>query len=119
MRERRGRANARLVMVALLVAGLGFGACARGPADVSLADLAADQETYDGRVVVTEGTVRHITEGTRPHHVLEDEAQNRVLLVPDDLAARHRGERIEVRGQFRFDPERGRTLQVEELEVLP
>lgn len=50
--------------------------------------------------------------------VLEDEHQNRVLLLPAEQVQDHTGAEMVVTGEFDFDPEVGRVLRVEELRPL-
>lgn len=86
-----------------------------GPVDVPLATLAAEQEAYDGRTVVTEGVVVEVqdTMEAEPYYVLQDESDNRVRLLPTADARPHENQRVTVTGDFRFVPERGRELHVE------
>ncbi len=118
MRDLTLRSLAALLLTALLVAAPG---CASGPVEVELSQLAADQEAYDGDTVVTEGTVREIRDhpDAEPYHVLEDAHDNRVRLLPDELAAEYAGRRVQVRGGFEFDPGQGRLLRAEDVTVLP
>lgn len=95
--------------------------CASGPVDVELSRLAAEQEVYDGDTVVAEGNVRAIRDqpDTELYYVLEDADNNRVRLLPQELAAEHEGGRVRVRGVFEFDSGQGRLLQVENVATLP
>lgn len=103
----------------LTVAGLLLIGCARGPEatrPVTLADLVVEQDRYDGQLVETEGTVR--TYDRPRHYWIEDEAVNRVELVPSETAAEHVGARVRVRGRFSFRDDEGRRITVEQLEIL-
>jgi hypothetical protein len=104
--------------VAVLVIVLAT-ACASGPAEpeaVTLADLVAEQDHYDGRVVLTEGTVR--TYDSPRHYWIEDVELHRVELVPDEEVADLVGQDVRVIGRFTFADDRGRVIEVQELEVL-
>jgi hypothetical protein len=104
----------RLLVAALLLTG-----CAGGPdapRPVALADLVVEQDRYDGQLVVTEGTVR--TYDRPRHYWIEDDAVNRVELVPPEAAADHVGARVRVRGSFTFRDDEGRRITVEQLEIL-
>lgn len=105
-----------------LAVALSLAGCSRGgPAEVPLTLLVAEQETYHGRTVRTNGTVAAIRDydAGDPYFVLEDVAQNRVRLVPDETAAAHEGETVAVTGVFRFQPESGRELQVDDITGFP
>ena len=104
----------RLFVAVSLLAG-----CAAGPdapSPVTLADLVVEQDRYDGQMVVTEGTVR--TYDRPRHYWIEDDAVNRVELVPPEAAADHVGARVRVRGPFTFRDDEGRRITVEQLEIL-
>ncbi len=81
---------------------------------VPLERLVNRQDRYTGQVVTTGGTVSSFQEpdGTTSY-ILEDDAQNRVLLLPAETAATHLGQSVEVTGLLDFDPVRGRTLTVQ------
>lgn len=103
----------------LVVAGSLLAGCAGGPdapSPVTLADLVVEQDRYDGQMVVTEGTVR--TYDHPRHYWIEDDAVNRVELVPSEAAADHVGARVRVRGPFTFRDDEGRRITVEQLEIL-
>ena len=115
----------RSTMPALAVAAavaLSLAGCSRGrPADVPLTLLVAEQERNDGRTVRTNGTVTAIRDRDAgdAYFVLEDVAQNRVRLVPDETAAAHEGETVTVTGVFRFQAESGRELRVDDITAFP
>lgn len=113
----------RLVaLVAAVSAAVLFGCGADGPADpgdatpASLAELARDQTGFDGELVVTEGVVR--TYADPPHAWIEDAQQHRVELHPMRLVERHVGDEIRVTGRFTFREGEGRSIEVEQLELL-
>lgn len=104
------RACALLVCLGLLAA------CGpEQPREVSLADLAFAMAEHDGALVETVGVVRAFTEAEddalRDHFVIEDDAQNRVELVPHDAVAGYVGEQVRVVGRFTVDD--GRLLEVD------
>jgi hypothetical protein len=108
------RALATVVTVSLL-------APACGPSQleaVSLARLVADQESYVGRDVRTEGVVRRFTDQSGPYFVLEDAEHNRVELVPAPRVAAYQGRRIDVDGVFGFKPTRGRFIEVGNMSIV-
>ncbi len=81
-----------------------------GVADVTLAQLAAQQEDYAGRHVVTTGTLRSHPDPL--HYWIEDENYHRVEIdYAGDLAGRD-GEQLTVRGVFRYEKDTGRSLKV-------
>ncbi len=95
-------------------------ACASArPADVTLVTLSAEQEAYNGRVVVTEGVVVAVRDAPdeEPYYVLQDDAQNRVLLVPSVWPADHEGEVVSVTGVFQIDPNSGRKLVIRRIDA--
>ncbi|GEM_PF-3314546 len=100
--------------MALAAVGLLVGAC--GASEVTLRRIVANQERMSGRRVVVSGRVVAFEDpdGTMDY-ILEDYQQNRVLLLPDDIAADYVGRQIEVTGLYEFDPGQGRVLWVEEI----
>lgn len=103
-----------LAAVALLVAG-----CTPGDADpqvVSLADLVADHDAYDGTTVIAEGIVQSFDDP--PHSWIEDVEQHRVELFPHEQVEDLVGLRVRVTGEFTFEEDRGRGIDIDELEVL-
>jgi len=90
---------------------------AGGPANVSLAQLAARQESYDGRQVRTQGVVRAFDDRAGRYYVIEDARPNRVELRPADAAARYDGQQIAVTGRFHFSEITGRSIDVERIQV--
>jgi hypothetical protein len=87
------------------------------PAELTLAQLVAQQTTYSGRSVVVAGTLRSHPEPL--HYWIEDDNDNRVELDYADDLAPMLGKRIAVRGRFLYDPESGRSIAVEYLSPSP
>jgi hypothetical protein len=107
-------------VTAAVVAVLAVASCG-GPAQVTLEELAFDTPAHEGNEVVTVGTVVEFTEddgAIERHIVIEDEAHNRVELLPLEEAEPFIGARVEVTGRFEFDPERGRAIEVTEIREL-
>ena len=101
-----------------MAVALVVGACS--PARTTLARLATDQDVMSGRRVVVVGTVVAFDDSDGGVDlILEDAAQNRVLLVPADVAKGFVGSRVEVTGMFEFDAARGRLLWVEAIAPPP
>lgn len=111
---RRWSAGVLLVFVVSFTAACG----GRPPAEVPLARLVAEQETYDGRTVVTEGTVIAVrdAEESQVYFVLQDPADNRVRILPDAAAAPYEDATVTVTGMFEFRDRSGRELTVENIE---
>ncbi|HUH07656.1 MAG TPA: hypothetical protein VML96_07605 [Egibacteraceae bacterium] len=111
-----GAAMRRLAATAILALAVSCAARAATPAP--LARLATEQEAYDGRLVRTEGVVVAIAGTAGQHFVLEDASANRVRLLPDDIAQDHAGQAVTVVGGFRFHPDRGRELTIDDIAPL-
>jgi len=111
------------VLAAAVVAGLlaasGWWLTHRGATSVALAQLAAKQESYNGKQVHTEGVVREFQDpdGSR-YYVIEDSRPNRVELKPASVGAPYVGQQIAVTGQFHWDERRGRSITVEQLQPV-
>lgn len=106
-------------MLLLAVVGAGVVGCTGSPSEprvVTLAELVADQDAYDDSTVIVEGTVR--TYDQPRHFWIEDEDQHRVELFPHELVEDLVGHRLRVTGHFTFVDDRGRGIDVEELDVL-
>lgn len=105
--------------VALLALALALLGCSRDPdsgaaLERSLAQLVAQQAAYDGRLVAARGVLRRY--GSPQHYWLEDRDYNRVAVATTaDLDARV-GQTVRVRGVFRYDPRRGRRIEVQRLD---
>ena len=105
-----------------VVASIVLAACSGGgPVEVPLAQLVAEQEAYDGQTVVTEGTVAAVRDSSAAdaYFVLQDAADNRVRLLPDEAAAPHEGDSVAVTGAFRFREQSGRDLTVDRINAVP
>jgi hypothetical protein len=106
--------------IALLLAALlllsALAACSSEPERLRLADLASFADRYDGSVVVTEGTVRAHDEPA--HSWIEDEALNRVRIVPGSAIEARVGERVRVQGVFRYSAEAGRRIEADQVTVV-
>ena len=105
-----------LVLLALAaVAGCGPGA----PEELTLAELAFTAEDHDGSVVETVGVVREFTveehDALEDHFVIEDDAHNRVELVPHEAVEGFVDEQVRVVGRFTYDETSGRLLEVEDI----
>lgn len=105
MTRRTARVVAVLAVAAPLLAGC-------GPASHTLADLVAHQESYDGKVVSTTGTVRGFHDATGTYYVIEDADADRVLVKPASLFANRVGQAVTVTGRFNVTTTEGRVLTV-------
>lgn len=103
----------------LATVALAVTVAACGSPTVTLERLVVDQDDLAGRRVTVAGRVVPFEEpdGT-VYFVLEDDRQNRVLLLPADRVHDHVGKEVTVSGDFDFDPEIGRVLQIDELRPL-
>jgi hypothetical protein len=113
-----GRLVGRSLMVVAVVGSALFG-CGGGPSQpqvVSLAELVAEQDAHDGSTVIAEGVVQTFDEPR--HYWIEDAEQHRVELFPPELVEDLVGLRIRVTGRFTFQDDRGRGIDVDELEVV-
>lgn len=113
--------TARSLWSPLVVAivGIALLGCAGGPPQpqtVSLAELIAEQDAYDASTVIAEGTVQ--TYDQPRHYWIEDAEQHRVELFPHEVVEDLVGQRIRVTGRFTFRDDRGRGIDVDDLEVL-
>lgn|SRR5487761_1118695 len=98
---------APILVLALLVA-----ACGVPSRPVSLASLAADQASYQGQEVTTQGVVHRFTDPTGPYFLIEDAADNRVEVVPAAEIAKYEGRQVAVTGKFDFVPNTGRVIHI-------
>ena len=104
---------------ALLAALIGLAGCdySDAPQAAPLRMLAEQPADYDGELVTTAGTVRHFQDPL--HYWIEDDGYNRVELAWGDDLAPYLGQRLAVRGLFRYDPTEGRRIDVEYLAPSP
>lgn len=115
----RGRSPAGWVVLVVMVAGLVALGCAGGasePRAVSLAELVREQDAHDGATVIAEGTVQTYDEPR--HYWIEDAEQHRVELFPHELVEDLVGHRVRVTGRFTFVDDRGRGIDIDELDVV-
>lgn len=105
--------------LAVLVPGAACGRGSNAPTAVSLAQLAANEVSYDGRYVQTQGTVRQFRDPDgSAYNVVEDGQANRVELVPASTGSAYVGRQVTVLGTFHFDDQHGRSIAVERLSPL-
>lgn len=109
-RSATGIATMAGVLIAVLLVG-----CAREESVVGLELelLVEQQDTFLGRLVRTSGTVR--MHDSPRHFWLEDDARNRVGLVPAQSVEAWLGEEVEIVGRFGFAADTGRTIQVQQV----
>lgn len=116
---RRARVAGVAWSVLVVVLGVPALGCAGGetePRNVSLAELVAEHEAHDGSLVTVEGTVQ--TYDQPRHYWIEDADQHRVELFPPELVEDRIGHRIRVTGRFTFIDDRGRGIEIDDLDVL-
>lgn len=99
-------------LAGLVVAAIAAG-CGSPARSVSLASLVADQQTYQGQVVTTEGVVQRFGPTTKPYFVIADAADNRVEVTPASSIARYAGRRVRVTGRFDFVAGTGRVIEAQ------
>ncbi len=106
---------AALVAVSLLALA-SCGQAASDPRVVTLAELVTEQDAHDGSMVITEGIVQTFEQ---PRHAwIEDVDQRRVELLPPDPVEDLEGRRVRVTGRFTFVEDRGRGIEIDNIEVL-
>jgi hypothetical protein len=108
-----GRAGALVLAVAIL------GGCGAGGGDAVAVDLGVlvDQAAeFTGRTVRTSGHLRHHPDPA--HDWIENPELQRVGLTGEPVAGVPVGRMVEVTGQFRYAPERGRWLEVTTIRVV-
>lgn len=114
--DRRPLSARCLLPVIMLAVALAVIACGNDTNQVTLAELAQDQERFRGESIATCGLVRNFEERGNSYYVLEDEADNRVGVTPGSEVAAFVGRRLCVIGTFDVEPEFGRVIQVESVE---
>lgn len=87
-----------------------------GIEDVSLAELAASQQQWDGRSVRVRGTVRGFDDPR--HYWLEDALINRVGLLPPEVIAPHLGREVTIVGRYTYARDRGRRITITSIETF-
>ena len=105
-----------VLLLSACLALLGSG-CGRGgdPVEVSLAELAARPQAWDGRTVHTRGTVRGFDDPR--HYWVEDAGLNRVGIVPAERIAPHLGREVAVVGRFTYARDQGRRITLGSIEA--
>ncbi len=101
-----------MVALVLLLAACGGG----GIRDVTLGELVADEGEFSGDQVRLRGTAVRFE--NPEHFVVEDERSNRVQITPLEDIAPFDGMLVEVTGRFTFSEDRGRLLELEEVEAV-
>lgn len=105
----------RLSVFVLTLAMAGCGDANPTATELRLADLVQFQDRYNGDLVTTTGEVQMFAEPE--HYWIEDDALNRIRIVPQDAVSELVGERVRVRGRFEYDSETGRVIDAQAVEV--
>lgn len=107
-----------LVCAFMCVCAMTLAGCAPGDgvADVSLAELAASQQHWDGRDVRVRGVVRGFDDPR--HYWLEDALVNRVGLLPPELIAPHLGREVTIVGRYTYARDRGRRITISRIDAF-
>ena len=84
--------------------------------ELRLADLAQFQDRYDDELVATTGTVNRFAEPE--HYWIEDDAFNRIRVVPQPAVSDLVGKRVRVTGRFEYDSDTGRVIDAQTVEVV-
>ncbi len=108
--------RAGVILAVALMAPLAGCDYSDAPQGAPLRALAAQPERYQESVVATTGVVRGFDDPE--HYWIEDEALNRVELMPLTVARDHLDQRVQVVGEFHYDPGRGRWLEIRALSPL-
>lgn len=106
----------RTLLAVLLLALTACDGAPQAPLVTTPAALVRSAEQFEGRRVTVEGTLRSWADPE--HYWIEDAAPHRIALEPEDGLAGRVGEQLRVTGRFRYEPDRGRWLEVESLRVL-
>lgn len=88
----------------------------REATEVTLAQLVAQQTHYADRLVLVEGRLRSHPDPL--HYWIEDNDHHRVELSSPGGLTGLEGKRLAVRGRFRYDDGRGRSIDVDSLRPL-
>lgn len=89
--------------------------CGTDSGGVTLETLVDLQREYNGERVATRGVLR--TFDNPRHYWIEDEALNRVGLLPEDKLPPLVGRTVRVVGQFSYSPSTGRIITIEQMEL--
>ncbi|MBL7248982.1 hypothetical protein ACLD02_14740 [Alloalcanivorax sp. C16-2] len=108
--------RAAMIMVALLLGPLAGCDYSDAPQGAPLRALAAQPEDFQQALVATSGVVRGFDDPE--HYWIEDDALNRVELMPLEEARDYLGQRVQVVGTFHYEPGRGRWLEIRGLGPL-
>ena len=84
---------------------------------LSLALLVLQQEQHHLGAVRTHGIVRGLEQPR--HYWIEDHRQQRIGLEPLEVAAPYLGKQVEVTGRFRYQRDRGRSIELDSIQTLP
>jgi hypothetical protein len=106
----------RPLLAVLLLALTACDGAPPAPTVTTPAALVRSAEQFEGRRVTVEGTLRSWDDPL--HYWIEDAAPHRIALEPEHGLAGRVGEPLRVTGRFRYEPDRGRWLEVESLRVL-
>ncbi len=79
-------------------------------APVTLDQLSSSAAEFDGEMVEVTGRVQSFDDPR--HYWIEDHPRNRVAISPDAAVADRVGEEVRLVGRFSYDPESGRSLEV-------
>lgn len=111
------RALPRLGLVLLLtLAAAACGDAGSTATELPLADLVRFQDRYDGEVVATTGEVNMFADPE--HYWIEDDALNRIRVVPQDAVSDLVGERVRVLGRFEYGSGKGRVIHAQNVELV-
>lgn len=84
--------------------------------ELHLADLVRFQDRYDGDMVATSGRVNMFDDPE--HYWIEDDAINRVRVVPHEAVSDLVGRHVRVLGRFEYDSGEGRVITARSVEVV-
>lgn len=107
----------RLGLVLLLaLTATACGETDSGATELRLADLVRFQDRYDGDMVTISGVVNMFDDPE--HYWIEDDAINRVRVVPHEAVSEFVGQRVRVLGRFEYGSEKGRVITARSVEVM-
>ena len=115
---RPGRLAVGTVVILIVALWVGCGGSG-GTKQVSLSQLAENQELYDAEQVSTSGMVREEPNGRGGSvFLLSDGRGDLVALEPAGKAAPYVGRRVAVSGRFELDPRVGRVIEDSRVSAL-